>query len=270
MSILFALAASAVCGRPFELYQPIIDRCPFGDPPDDPTILPNQSAKSSNVTQVEVGEAELTQQQAELQQTVGVSVMNINPDGSVWVGFSVMGDQKTARHYYVAVGDQRDGWLIKEADPSKGTVMFVKDSIEVPRKIGDAIAKSSARGGGRQPPQRGGFGGRSPLIAGKPQQTDAPSSPTSMKSHRQLKREQEEAERKARLEQAEALKKMQEEREAEKAEREAEKAEREAEKAEREAQAEANNEEMNRRLLDLQDRLKARREGRGDAQEADE
>ena len=253
MSILLALAAVAADGRPFELYQPIIDRCPFGDPPDDPTVPPDQAAKASGKTPAEVEEAALSQQQAELQQAVGVSVMNIAPDGGVWVGFSIAGDQKSMKHHYVAVGEERDGWLVKEADPSKGTVTFVKDSVEVPRKVGDTIAKSGGRGGGgRQPPQRNGFGGRSPLIAGKPQQTDAGAPSTSMKSHRQMRREQDEAERKARLEQAEALKKMQEE----------ETRRREEEKAERDAQREADKEEMQRKLMDMQEQLKRDRETR--------
>jgi len=251
LSILLTLAAIASCGRPFELYQPIIDRCPFGDPPDDPTVSPDLAAKSSGKTPQDVEEAELTQQQAELQQTVGVSVMNISPDGSVWVGFSVMGDQKNMKHYYLVVGDQRDGWLVKEADPSTGTVTFVKDSIEVPRKVGDSLAKSNGRGGGRQMPQRGGMG-RSPLVSGRPMQAMHSDMQPAMKSHRQLRREQDEAERKARLEQTEAIKKLQEE----------ENRRREEEKAERDAEREADKEEMRRNLMDMQEQLRRAREER--------
>lgn len=244
------LALAAVCAggagaRPFELYQPIIDRYPFGPPPDDATVPP-ESAKKGGAAGAE-GEAgaELTPDQAELQQSVTVSVINIGAGGTTMVGFTDAG-ASPQKHYYMEAGEERDGWTVKSIDPVAESVVLVKDTVEITRKLGEkATAKGGKKGAARAAGPAFQGQGRSPLIAGR-WRGGGTQGVESMKSRRQQKHEQEEADRKARLEQAEATKRMQEE------------AARQRQEAE--AEREAEREERKQMLLDIQEQLRKARE----------
>ena len=248
-----AAATFAKCeGRPFELYQPIIESYLFGPPPDDPTLPPESAKKGGAQGGAEgEGEVELTPDQAELQQSITVSVLNIEPGGRVMVGFTDV-SANPQKHYYMEVGEERDGWTVKSADPVTEEVVLAKSSVEITRKLGEkaAGAKGGKKGAAAAMPPRGGTGaampGRSPILAGRNGRIGGPQGLESMKSRRQLKHEQEEADRKARLEQAEATKKIQEE------------AERQREQAE--AEREAEREERKQMLLDIQEQLRKARE----------
>lgn len=135
--------------QPLERYQSIIDRQPFGPPPIgfDPTRMPDSVAKG----QGEAPAAELTLDQQQLQKAVGFSVINIESSGVTMVGFTDNTDPKVPRHYYLPVGEKRDGWLVKEADAAKKTMTVAKDGVEVTLNLGD---NSGAQGGGK-----GGKGG---------------------------------------------------------------------------------------------------------------
>ena len=199
-------AMPAVGKRAFDLYQPIIDRCPFGPPPEDPSIPPDLVSKSSGGAGDGAEEVELTKEQEELQKSVGVYAINLSQAGTVMVGFSDLSDPKAPRYYHLAVGESKDGWLVKSAE------------IEVTRKLGEsATPKGTAAGGAKGVPavrsnvfaNRGMGGMRGTPITGMRGRM-APDGDT-MKSRRQLKREQEDAERLARIEQVEAAKKAAEE-----------------------------------------------------------
>ena len=43
----------------------------------------------------------------------------MTPDGATVVGFTDNSDPKVPRHYYLKVGESRDNWTVKEADPQK-------------------------------------------------------------------------------------------------------------------------------------------------------
>jgi len=204
--------------RAFDLYQPIIDRCPFGPPPEDPSIPPDLVSKSSGAAGDGADAVELSKEQEELQKSVGVYAINLNQAGKVMVGFSDLSDPKAPRYHYLAVGDSKDGWLVKSADPLEKSVTLEKDSIEVTRKLGEAATpKGNAPGGAKGVPavrpnafaNRGMGGMRGTPITGMRGRV-VPGEDT-MKSRRQLKREQEDAERRARIEQVEAAKKAAEE-----------------------------------------------------------
>lgn len=218
---LLAVVVMAMPGfgkRAFDLYQPIIDRCPFGPPPEDPSIPPDLVSKSSGAAgDGGVDAVELSKEQEELQKSVGVHAINLNQAGTVMVGFSDLSDPKAPRYHYLAVGDSKDGWLVKSADPIEKSVTLEKDSIEVTRKLGEAATPKGALGGARGAhagrvnafANRGMGGMRGMPITGMRGRV-APGEDT-MKSRRQLKREQEDAERRARIEQVEAAKKAAEE-----------------------------------------------------------
>ena len=134
LTIFWALSAMLVFAekQPFERYQSILDRMPFGDPP--PGFAwdqnPNDVQKGSDTAK------ELTVEQENLQKSVSFSVMDVMEDGTVRVGFSDLSDAKTPRHYFMTVGEERDGWLVREADPAKREMTVVKDQVEVTLTLG--------------------------------------------------------------------------------------------------------------------------------------
>lgn len=267
--LVLTAAAPAFAGRPFELYQPIIDRCPFGPPPDDATLPPEIAKRGAGGDAADgEDEVELSEQQAELQQTTTVSIINIETGGRVMVGFTDVGTTPP-KHYYMEEGESRDGWLVKSADPVKKEVTLVKNDVEVVRKLGEkaAAAQKGGNGGGRRGGwMRGAGGGRSQLLGGRNRAAAGGENQPmdTMKSRRQQKREQEEQERRARIEQAEAAKKLQEE------------SERQREQAK--AEMEAEREEMRRNLENLRDEIRRQNEERrqreseqpGDVQQREE
>lgn len=224
--------------RPYERYQSIVDRQPFGALPSgfDPMRNPDEVQKSSGKEEVE-----LSKEQEDLLKNVQFSVINIEEDGSVMVGFTDKTDAKMPQHYYVAVGETRDGWFVKEADPIKETMTVVKDGIEIPLELGAnsgpvAGAKGAAKGKGAPPSS-----GRPSLLR---RGGAAESGGIASFRGRRAAREAREAEER---EAAERAKAEAEAREAEeKAAREAEKAEREAERAEQREQLMTIREELRR------------------------
>ena len=241
---LLAMVASAE-KQPFERYQSIIDRQMFGPLPPgfDPTKLPSEVQKSSAADA-----RELTKEQEQLKSSIHFSVINVASDGVTEVGFTDNSDPKMPRHYFLKVGDSRDGWTVKEADAEKATMTIVKDEIEVSLSLGGNSASGSgttARVGAASVarPQSGlnGLGGRpGGLFAGG-----------SLRARR-LQRQQEEAAAKAQADAAAA------EKEAERqAQAEQEKAQREQERAEQRQQ-----------LLAIQEELKRVREAKAAAEAA--
>jgi len=241
LALVAAVAAlalrSAAEKKPYERYQSIVDRQPFGALPAgfDPMRNPDEVQKGAAGAEVE-----LTQEQGNLQKSVQFSVINIEEDGSVMVGFTDKTDAKMPQHYYIAVGDTRDGWFVKEADPSQETMTVVKDGIEISLELGANSAPAvGSKGGARGLPS-----GRPSLLkrGGGAEAGGA----VSFRGRRAAREAREAAEREAR----EAAKAEAEAREAE------EKARREAEKAEREAERE----EQREQLMTIREELRRARE----------
>ena len=222
--------------RPFELYEPIIDKCLFGEPPDDPSKIPEKSS-SSNTTR---DEKEIAKEQERLEKAVAVSALQQTPDGTVKVGFSDASASKSPIHYYLAVGETKDGWLVKSADVVTKLVVLEKDSIEIERTLGaSALPQAPAASAVSAP--NGSLLRRSPLLS--PRTSVDGGGSLLMRSRRQMKREEEASERRANQEEIAKL------REAEAKRREEERARHEAEKA-----------ETRQMLNDLRDELKKQRE----------
>ena len=254
MKYVFALftivLAAAVMAekRPFERYQSIIDRRPFGQPP--PGYNPEQFASEAARTPAKT-EAELTKEQQQLQKAVALYAINIDPDGSTMVGFSDMSDPKSPSYYYMPVGETRNGWFVKEASTSATNAFMtvVKDGVEVTLKLGEtSTAAADAKGGsgrvnrlGSMPARPGPGGGRSPLLR---RNGGGEASPV---VGRRARREQEEA---AAQEAEEARRQEQSRKEQEAAEKAAE------EKAVREQERE----EQRQQLMKIQEELRRARE----------
>ena len=236
VAIAFAVSLAVAEKQPISRYQSIIDRQMFGPLPPgfDPTKSPNEVQKMSSKE-----EKQLTQEQEKLQSAIHFSVINVTPEGATAVGFTDNSDPKTPKHYYLKVGEERDGWTVKDANAEEATMTIVKGEIEVSLTLGGNSAKgggTTSRAGGATSAKWSGFSnGNSGLLGGS----------KSLRARR-LQRQQEAAA---------AAEKQKEEAAAREAERQAqaeqEKQQREAERAEQRQQ-----------LLAIQEELKKVREAK--------
>ena len=142
-SLAIAVSLPVLAGKfPFERYQSIIDRRPFGNPPPgyDPDRFADEIQPVSGNR-----DADLSEEQQQLQKAIALHAVNIDPDGSTMVGFSDLSEPKSPKCYYMAVGETRNGWFVKEASPSATNAFMtvVKDSIEVTVKLGESTQPSA-------------------------------------------------------------------------------------------------------------------------------
>ena len=246
---LFCLAAVAE-RQPIDRYQSIIDRQMFGQPPPnfDPTIPPSQVQKGS-VSE----EKELTREQEAVRSAIHFSAINVTPSGDVAVGFTDNSDNKLPIHYYLKVGEERNGWKVLEADAVKAKMKIAKGDIEVELDLGansgkggGATSRIGAMAAGNAVAGRRLFGGGK-RLAGEGGQPRPDMMGASLRERRAL-REQ------ARQEEIAKEKELEEKRRAEAAAKEEEK------EKEREAQRQAEKEEQRQALQLLKDELKAQRE----------
>ena len=161
-----ALSAAYAEKQPISRYQSVIDRQMFGPLPPgfDPTKSPNEVQKSSSRE-----EKQLTQEQEKLQSSIHFSVINVTPDGATVVGFTDNSDPKAPVHYYLKVGEKRNGWEVKDADAQKATMTIAKGDIEVSLALGGNSAKDggTSRAGGAAPAAAAASGGvRRPGLLG--------------------------------------------------------------------------------------------------------
>lgn len=153
--------------QPIERYQSIIDRQMFGPLPPgfDPTKSPNDVQKSSGKD-----ERQLTQEQEKLQSSIHFSVINVASDGQPEVGFTDNSDPKAPKHYFLKVGESRDGWTVKDARAEDATMTIAKGDIEVSLSLGGNSAKDggTSKAGGAALTTSAANGGarRSGLLGG--------------------------------------------------------------------------------------------------------
>ena len=145
-------------GQPFERYQTIIDRKPFGPEPVnfDPDAAPGSAAANAAAGEEMTAEQRTVEEQ-QLAASVRVSILNVSPSGAIKVGFTDS-SANPAENYYLAVGSSQNGWTVKSADPAAESATLEKGGVEVTVKLGETS------GGGN----KGGTTKRSPLRAGMP------------------------------------------------------------------------------------------------------
>ena len=234
---LLALAAFAVRAekQPFSRYESIVERQMFGALPAgfDPTKMPSEVARGGGQQ-----DKELTKEQEKLQSSIHFSMINLTPDGSTAVGFTDNSNPKAPIHYYLKVGESRDGWKVEEADAKAATMTIVKGDVQVSLTLGG----NSGKGAG-QTQQRGAgdsaAGGESAAGGGGLLNT--------LRGRRALR------ERRAEAAHSEELKKLREEQAAKEEERA-------ARAAEEKAQREAEREEQRKQLQAIQEALRKTRE----------
>ena len=245
-SVLVSLMA---LGEKYSLdrYQSIIDRQMFGAlPPDfDPAKSPAEVAKSSAKAQ-----KELTHEQEKLQSAIAFYAINVTPEGETAVGFTDNSDPKVPKHYYLKVGESRDGWLVKEADAKAEvpSMTVVKNGVEVSLTLGG----NSAKGGGTTTKA----GTSATPLAGERRPSLLGGRGATLGSLRRLRRDQQKAADDA----AEAKRAEQE------AERQAQAA---AEKAERDAEREQNRQQMMAMMEELR-KAREQREQQKPEKDADD
>ena len=164
--VVFLVASAAFAEKqPIDRYQSIIDRQMFGPLPPgfDPTKSPNEVQKSSGKE-----EKQLTQEQEKLQSSIHFSVINVTPEGTTAVGFTDNSDPKAPVHYYLKVGEKRNGWEVKEADAQKASMTIAKGDIEVSLTLGGNSAKDggTSRAGGAAPASTAPGAARRPGMLG--------------------------------------------------------------------------------------------------------
>ena len=250
----------------FDRYRTIIDRMPFGVPPPnfDPTLPPGSAAAAAAAAAAangEMTEEQRTEEQQKLAATVRVSVLNVTPAGRTMVGFTDSSAQPP-EHYYLPVGGEKNGWLVKAAEPAEEKITLVKGELEVTVKLGEGPT-GDGKDGKRKAPlrglaaisQRGGLLRQQPQANGGEQGTAAaPSAPMPLgggamarlreRRARQMQEQQAEAARRA-----EAV-----------AEEKAEREQRAAEAKAAAEQAAAEREQQRAALLQIQDELRRQRE----------
>ncbi len=246
----FAAAAASLClvaaaeRQPLDRYQSIIDRQMFGRPPPnfDPSVPPSQVQRGAGE------EKQITREQEAVKSAIHFSAINVTPTGEVAVGFTDNSDSKAPVHYYLKVGEERNGWKVLEADPVKAAMKIAKGDIEVDLDLG----ANSGKGGGSTSRTGAMAAGsisanrRVGLIGGLRRPSPGGAEPQAGMSLRERRAQREQARREE----------MAKEKELE-AKRRAEADEKERE---REAQRQAEREEQRRELQLLKDELKAQRE----------
>ena len=230
--------------QPIGRYQSIIDRQMFGPLPPgfDPTKSPNEVQKSSAKE-----EKQLTQEQEKLQSSIHFSVINVTPEGATAVGFTDNSDPKAPVHYYLKVGEKRNGWEVKEADPNKASMTIAKGDIEVSLSLGGNSAKDggTSRAGGTAP------AATAPGAARRPGMLGGGLLGGSLRARR-LQRQQ--------AAEADAAKQREEQA--------AKDAERQAQAEQEKQQREAERAEQRQQLLAIQEELKRVREAKAAAESA--
>ena len=171
IAILFVILLNSVAfgeRQPYSRYQSIVDRQMFGVPPAgfDPTKPPSEVSRGGSKT-----EQELTKEQEKLKSSIAFSVINVTPEGETAVGFTDKSNPKIPHHYYLRVGEERDGWTVKEADAAAKTMTIVRGELEVSLTLGgdsskqpDATVRAEAANAAVPAVASSGGSKRSPLM----------------------------------------------------------------------------------------------------------
>ena len=124
-----ATPSSAYQIPPFETYRPIIDRMPFGKGP--PVVVAPE-------VPVQVGP---TPEQILLERSINMQAILRTPDGRTAVGFSDR-SVNPAKNVYLAVGEEKDGFLLVEADYRTEIATIKKGETSITIQLGKGIVEA--------------------------------------------------------------------------------------------------------------------------------
>lgn len=134
-----ALAASvwAVAGKtgygpkPFEFYQSIIDRAPFGVIASGDAAGPGGGAAAPE-EQVKVEQEQLAKQ-------ISMSGITIMPDGTLAVGFADLSVNPAASCFLPVGKKSTTGWLVVDANYKQEWATIEKDGVQVTIQLGKGV-----------------------------------------------------------------------------------------------------------------------------------
>lgn len=124
-----AATATGTAPQPFEHYQPILDRMPFGAPPP-----PGDAAAAAPAAT----DAQLQADQQKLAKQINMSCINVTPGGQTAIGFTDLGE-KPPQNYYLLVGDTGGGWTVLGADYDEEWAQIEKDGVTITLKLGKGL-----------------------------------------------------------------------------------------------------------------------------------
>ena len=265
-TLLWVVAASVAFAeaQPFDRYQTIIDRKPFGPEPAnfDPEAAPGSAQANAGDGTGEMTPEQRTAEEQQLASSVRVSILNVSPGGVVKVGFT----DSTANppeNYYLKVGGSQNGWTVKSADPGTESVTLEKGGVEVTVKLGESTGgKGGAKGAANNGALRRGFVRGEPSgVASGPAGPDAGTPPARLGGLARL--------RQHRMEMAAKQREEDERKRAADAVVKAEQAEREAREAEEKQRLAEERAQQREALLQIQEQLRRQREEREAARNAE-
>ena len=259
------LSAVAHSAQPFERYQTVIDRKPFGPEPVnfDPEAAPGSAAAAAGAAG-EMTEEQRTAEEQQLAASVRVSMINVTPSGAVAVGFTDS-SANPPENYYLLAGRSQNGWTVKSTDPATETVVLEKGGVEVKVKLGETSGGGNAKAAkGRRALQPMTLQSKGGAPVHSPQSADADSALPPPRGARlgglaRLRQRREEMRAKA---EADAAKKAEAEAvaAAEREERAAREAEEKRQRAEREARDAEEREQLRETIRQIQEQNAARKE----------
>ena len=116
---------------PFENYQIILDRMPFGRPPPVQSEVPLTPEEAA-------AQKAAAEEEKNLAKNVTLTCINMTPGGQIAVGFSVNVD-KNSSNYYLRSGEAQDGWNILAADYGAETATLKKGNVVITLQLGKGL-----------------------------------------------------------------------------------------------------------------------------------
>lgn len=136
-------AAQAYKPYAIDRYKPILDRMPFGPLPPNFSEEGEPEPEPEPVEEPSKTPEEVRVEQQQTAKGIKVSVVNINPDGELMVGFTDE-NEKPPVNFYMAVGDERKGWSVVDADYDKEWAQLKKDDVVITMKLGEGLIDAPA------------------------------------------------------------------------------------------------------------------------------
>lgn len=268
------MSVIAVAAHPFDRYQTVIDRKPFGPEPVnfDPEAAPGSAAANAAAAEGAMTQEQRTVEEQQLASCVRVSMINVTPSGAVAVGFTDS-SVNPVENYYLLVGRSQNGWTVKSADPATESVTLEKGGVDVTVKLGE-----SSGGDGKSKGTRAMRGHRPTTLQSRESsvaaaQGDKDVASDNKRTHlgglARLRQRRAEMQAKA---QAEAVKKAEADAvaAAEREEKEAREAERRRAEEEQKARDAEEREQQREALRQIQEQLRKDREAREASQHQEE
>jgi len=135
-SVSFGATGEAYSPPPFERYQPILDRMPFGALPANFNPAQADAATLKN-------EAQVKAEQQAVAKKINMSAVNVTPEGSTAIGFTDMSVTPPISHY-LRVGESADGWTVVSADYDTEIATIEKEGISITLKLGQGLVDTPA------------------------------------------------------------------------------------------------------------------------------